>query len=358
DLEAFAQKTFRMNSAQWLVTLLDAALFPHEQTIYKTARQLAEENDCVIGHHFLYPLKLAALKNNKPYFSVTFCHAAIPSAGVPPFGFPDLGRLLNPVLWRIMDGAFDFILKKPMTRLWNEEGLPPVKHVMSELIASDRLNLIAVDPVFCPSSHEWHPRHNACGFLNLPTHQDVWSIDKALQRFLDEGPAPVYMTFGSLQQAVPEWAMELFIEATRLAECRAIIQTSSKQYPENSRQGPLYFIGRHPHQKLFGHCAAVVHHGGAGTTHSAALCGRPSIVVPFMDEQLFWGRTLEKLGMAAEPLPAKKADAERLASRIRTILSNEQYSLNARKIGEAISRRRGVENAVESIERELRIITE
>jgi len=44
---------------------------------------------------------------------------------------------------------------------------------------------------------------------------------------------------------------------------QAIIQTSAARYPADSRQDKLYFIGKHPHQPLFQHCAAVVHHGGA-----------------------------------------------------------------------------------------------
>jgi UDP:flavonoid glycosyltransferase YjiC (YdhE family) len=126
----------------------------------------------------------------------------------------------------------------------------------------------------------------------------------------------VYITFGSVQQTVPEWSMDLFIEATRLAKCRAIVQTSSARYPADSRQDKLYFIGKHPHQPLFQHYAAVVHHGGAGTTHAATLNGCPSIVVPFMDEQLFWGCQLQTLGLAFAPLPARKVNARSLAKAI------------------------------------------
>lgn len=229
--------------------------------------------------------------------------------------------------------------------------MPPLKHVLSDLLTSDTLNLVAVDPVFCSTFQEWPQQHYACGFFNLPTKTDTWQISKHLQCFLDAGSTPVYMTFGSLQQAVPEWSMELFIKATHLAGCRAIIQTSSDQYPENSQQENIYFIGRHPHQDLFKHCAAVVHHGGAGTTHSATLCGRPSIVIPFMDEQLFWATTLEQQGIAAEPLPVKKVTASLLASSIITILSNNQYSINAGKAGAIISGRQGVRGAVDLIEK-------
>lgn len=354
DLESFAQQTFHMNTAQWLVSLLDIAFFPYEDIIYQTSLQLVHNNDLVIGHHFLYPLKLAALEHNVPFHSVTFCHAVIPAASQPPFRFPDLGTRFNPLQWRLMDTIFDFLLKKKLTKLWNNQGMPKIKHVLSELLTSDTLNLVAVDPVFCPANKEWKPQHQACGFLNLPTNNQNWQIDKELQDFLDSGTTPVYMTFGSLQQAVPKWSMALFIKATHLAGCRAIIQTSSAHYPSNTQQQDIFFIGRHPHQSLFKHCAAIVHHGGAGTTHSATLCGRPSIVIPFMDEQLFWASTLEKLGLAPKPLLAKDATETILASRIITILSNDTYLKNANKTGSIMSARQGVSHAVKLIEKALR----
>ena len=350
DLEAFAQLTFRMNTKQWLETLLDIAFFPYEAIIYQTSKQLAENNDLVIGHHFLYPLKIAAIKQNKPFYSVTFCHTVVPSVSQPPFKSPNLGKHLNPLQWQLLDYGFDFFLKDKLTKLWNNEGLSKIKHVLSQLLCSDQLNLVAVDPIFCPTHEEWHAQHQACGFLNMSTENDVWHIDKDLQQFLDSGPAPVYMTFGSLQQSVPEWSMDLFIKSTQLAGCRAIIQTSSDKYPANSQQENIFFIDRHPHQALFKHCAVIVHHGGAGTTHSASLCGRPSIVIPFMDEQLFWACTVEKLGLAPKPLPAKKANAKTLASRLSTVFNDDSYQHNASKIGPIISANQGVDNAVKLIE--------
>ncbi|WP_305910114.1 glycosyltransferase [Methylomarinum sp. Ch1-1] len=350
DLEAFAQLTFRMNSAQWLVALLETAFFPYEAEIYQAAKHLVSDNDLVIGHHFLYPLKLAALKQDKTFYSVTFCHGIIPTRSQAPIRFPDLGPLLNPWQWRILDFAFNLMLKEKLTRLWRAEGMPDIKSVLSDLLSSDRLDLVAVDPALCPGYLDWPPHHHACGFLNLPADADDWRIDDKLRLFLDSGPAPVYMTFGSLQQAVPDWSMQLFIDACRLVGCRAIIQTSAERYPENSELDNIYFIGKHPHQRLFPHCAAVVHHGGAGTTHSASLCGRPSIVIPFMDEQLFWGQTLEKLGIAPKSLSAKRATAAGLASRIDVVLSNQAFSERASSIGATISGSQGVMKAVQLIE--------
>ena len=228
--------------------------------------------------------------------------------------------------------------------------MPAFNHVFPELLTSDRLNLVAVDPLFTPYQQQWNPVNQVCGFLNLPDTAESWSIPESLQHYLDQGEKPVYMTFGSLQQAVPDWSMELFIAAATQANCRAIIQTSSESYPSNTQRGSIYFIGKHPHQALFRHCAAVVHHGGAGTTHSATLCACPSIVIPFMDEQLFWARQLEKLALAPAPLLAKKATADELASRIQCVLHSSSIQMNAERAANTISATQGAEHAVALIE--------
>jgi len=350
DMQDFAQRSFRMHPLQWLRALLDAAFFPYEQAVYQAALQLAADNDYVIGHHFLYPLKLAAQQLQKPFFSVTLCHAAIPSPAIPPFSFPDLGRPINKLSWKLLDAVFDWALKKPLTRLWLEAGQTPPKHMLTELLTSQQLNLVAVDPLFCRSFEQWQAHHQICGFLNLTEDARHWTIPDPLTGFLNNGTAPVYMTFGSLQQAVPDWSMDLFLEAVTLAGCRAIIQTSSERYPAGSRNDQVYFIGRHPHQPLFKHCAAIVHHGGAGTTHAATRSGCPSVVVPFMDEQLFWARQLQSLGLAGKPLPAKNVTAAALAEGIRTVLDSKTMRDNAKQASLAMQSNDGVARAVELLE--------
>lgn len=350
DMEDFAQRSFRMNPLQWLRALLDEAFFPYERDVYQAARQLVADNDLVVGHHFLYPLKLAALQQRKPFISVTLCHAPIPNPAVPPFSFPDLGPALNQLSWKLLDAVFDWILKKPLTRLWLEAGVRPPQHVLSELLTSPELDLVAVDPLFCRAFEQWQPQHQICGFLNLIEDAKHWTMPDDLTDFLNSGPTPVYMTFGSLQQAVPDWSMELFLNAVQLSGCRAIIQTSSERYPAGSQDGPVYFIGRHPHQPLFKHCAAVVHHGGAGTTHAATRSGCPSIVVPFMDEQLFWARQLQALNLAGKPLPAKSVTAKSLAKGISSVLASTAMKDNAKRAGAAMQNNDGVAQAVQLVE--------
>jgi UDP:flavonoid glycosyltransferase YjiC (YdhE family) len=353
DLENFAKRSFRMNALQWLKALLDEAFFPIEDIIYQNARQLTEENDVLIGHHFLYPLKLASKLQIKPFYSVTYCHAGIPDIVHAPFGFPDLGKALNPVSWKLLDAAINWTLKKPLTRLWREAGLKAPNNILTDYITSQTLNLVAVDPVFCPYAQNWANHHQVCGFLDFNGDIEHWKMPVTLQQFLDAGSPPVYMTFGSLQQAVPEWSMSLFTEVVALSGCRAIIQTSSSNYPPESVHEHIYFIGRHPHQPVFKHCAGVVHHGGAGTTHAATRSGCPSVVVPFMDEQLFWGQQLQRLQLAGKPLPAKNVSAKKLAKAIASMLTIPSYRTCAQEIAISMQKQAGVKKAVELIESQI-----
>lgn len=349
DMEDFAERSFKMNPLRWLRTLLDEAFFPWEQEIFATAQTLVAENDFVIGHHFLYPLKLAARLQHKPFYSVTFCHAAIPCPAMPPFSFPDLGIKLNPLSWKLFDAVFNWSLKQPLTRLWRAAGETLPNNMLSGLLTSQQLNLVAVDPLFCQGQAHWQNFNHACGFLNLSTDAQHWTMPDSLMAFLQDGPPPIYMTFGSLQQAVTQWSMDLFLTAVSLSGCRAIIQTNSPDYPANRKPDSVYFIGKHPHQPVFQHCAAVVHHGGAGTTHAATRSACPSIVVPFMDEQLFWARQLQGLGLAGRPLPVKKITPNILAKAISETTANIGWQHQAKQASLNMQKHDGVAKAVELI---------
>ncbi|MCQ8106069.1 glycosyltransferase [Methylomonas sp. SURF-2] len=355
DMRDFAARSFKMHPLKWLRALLDEAFFPWEADIYAAAQQLVAENDLLLGHHFLYPLKLAAAQGEKPFYSVTFCHAAIPSPNLPPFSFPDLGKYLNPISWKLLELVFNWALREPLTRLWRSAGVAPANNMLGEHLTSRQLDLVAVDPLFCQGRKDWPAHHKICGFLNLAVDADGWNMPESLDAFLNAGPAPVYMTFGSLQQAVAEWSMTLFIRAVELSGCRAIIQTSSPDYPAGGRQGRIYFIGKHPHQPVFRHCAAVVHHGGAGTAHAATRSGCPSIVVPFMDEQLFWGLRIQQLGLGGKPLAAKSVSAEALAGAIATTLNTPAWRDRVRQAAQEMQDRDGVDTAVQWISEQFQV---
>jgi sterol 3beta-glucosyltransferase len=106
-----------------------------------------------------------------------------------------------------------------------------------------------------------------------------------------------------------------------------------------------------PHDWLFPRTAAVVHHGGAGTTAAGLRAGRPTIVCPFFGDQSFWGRRIHALGAGPAPLPQKRLTVEGLAGAIREVTTDPAIRRNAAMVGERLRQEDGVGRAVEAIER-------
>ncbi|MFL5587557.1 MAG: glycosyltransferase, partial [Ktedonobacteraceae bacterium] len=102
---------------------------------------------------------------------------------------------------------------------------------------------------------------------------------------------------------------------------------------------------------LFPQMAAVVHHGGAGTTAAGLRAGIPSVIIPFFAEQPFWGRRIAELGVGPKPIPRKRLSQERLAAAIHTAASDESMRKRAGALGECIRAENGVARAVEVFHR-------
>ncbi len=165
-------------------------------------------------------------------------------------------------------------------------------------------------------------------------------------------PPPVYITFGSLMArsaALRAGVVQTLREAVRMAGCRAIIQVP----PEDAKRLPsdqnLLFSAPTSHRRVFPHCQAVVHHGGAGTTHASLQAGCPSIVVPHAYDQFFWGNLLAQMNVAPAPLPLLDVTAEALARKISLVRDSPHMKQEARRVGEIMKGEDGVAEAVRMI---------
>lgn len=113
-------------------------------------------------------------------------------------------------------------------------------------------------------------------------------------------------------------------------------------------------IGSIPHDWLFQHVSCVVHHGGAGTTAAGLSFGRPTVVVSFFGDQLFWGSVVGRSGAGPRPVPYKDLTTNKLADAIKKALE-EGVKVRANELGEQMRRESGVENAVHSFHRHLNL---
>jgi sterol 3beta-glucosyltransferase len=173
-----------------------------------------------------------------------------------------------------------------------------------------------------------------------------WQPSAHLVDFLEDGPPPVYVGFGSLGRWTSDEVVGTALSALRRSGKRVVLATGGGRVRPDLPDD-VCVIEAAPHEWLFPRMAAVVHHGGAGTTAEGLRAGRPTVICPTtMNDQLFWGRRVSELGVGPEPIPQKKLMAETLLPAIRTATGDERVAERAAVLGEKIRTERGVARAV------------
>ena len=237
------------------------------------------------------------------------------------------------------------IYRKPINEFRRDVlGLPPSKG--EDMLHGRPVNkLYAYSEVVVPRPADWDASSVVTGywFLDAPTE---WQPEPALAKFLQAGPPPVYIGFGSMFMNGKAKKTETVIEALRLSGQRGVLSTGWGGLTAANDLEDTYFVDDVPHDWLFPQVSAVVHHGGAGTTGSALRAGKPTVVCPFVGDQTFWGRRVADLGVGPEPIPQRKLTAERLAEATRVAVADEEMHRRAALLGETLRTENGVGRAI------------
>lgn len=203
-----------------------------------------------------------------------------------------------------------------------------------------------------PRPADWPDNHEVTGYWFLDG-DDAWSPPESLVRFLEAGPAPVYVGFGSMVIRDPEQTTRLVLEAIERSGQRAVLASGWGGLRSQALPPHVHLIDAAPHDWLLPRMCAAVHHGGAGTTAAAARAGIPSVIVPFIADQPFWGARMYALGVAPRPLSRRRVNATRLGQAITTASGDEGMRDRARALGRRIRAEDGVRRAVDLIARVL-----
>jgi sterol 3beta-glucosyltransferase len=212
------------------------------------------------------------------------------------------------------------------------------------------LRLYGYSPTVLPSPADWDAYSVATGywFLDQPAS---WQPPAELLAFLRAGPPPVYVGFGSMPSQDAAAKTRVVLEALRRAGRRGVLATGWGGLAAAELPASVYLLESAPHDWLFPQMAAVVHHGGAGTTAAGLRAGVPSVICPFFGDQPFWGRRVAALGAGPQAIPQRQLSAERLAAAISQAVSDPAMAARAAALGAAIRSEDGVANAVALIER-------
>jgi sterol 3beta-glucosyltransferase len=222
------------------------------------------------------------------------------------------------------------VLNIPATSFWG-----PYKSAVMHRYPT----IYGFSPSVIPKPVDWH-NTEIVGDWFLDASD--WTPPADLVEFLQSGAPPVYIGFGSMGSRNPEETADLVLQAVARTGQRAILQAgwgglSKADVPDN-----ILMINSVPHNWLFPHMAAVVHHGGAGTTAAGLRAGVPSIVIPFFGDQPFWGQRVADLGVGTAPIPRKQLTVEKLAQAIDRAATDPVMRQRAADLGAKIRAEDGV----------------
>lgn len=221
-----------------------------------------------------------------------------------------LGTLGNLASHLLTEQLFWQPLRRDVNR-WRSErlDLPPLEASgpWKELSRTAEPEFVAVSPTLVRRPADWPRRVHMTGAWRLAS---PGGLPAELADFLADGPPPIYAGFGSMADEETERLSEVVVGAARRHGRRVVL--GSGWAGLESRADDVFVAEDVPHAWLFPRVEAAVHHGGAGTTHTALGAGIPSVVVPFFADQPFWGRRIEAVGCGPAPVPRRRLDEERL----------------------------------------------
>ncbi|MEL6606035.1 MAG: glycosyltransferase [Cyanobacteria bacterium J06614_10] len=313
----------------------------------------ATQPDSILFHPKTYSGPHIAEKLGIPAILAMPLPMLVPTAEQVNIGFPKLpfgGPLrgwYNRLTYRIANLLFAFSAGKLVKDWRAEHDLP--RQSKFDLLHTHRGEQIPV--LHCYSRHvapepsDWPEQVVASGYWFLD-QQATWEPPENLQAFLNAGDAPVYVGFGSMAGRDPERLTRIVIEALQQAKVRGILATGWGGLSADDLPETIFKLEQAPHDWLFPQMAAVVHHGGAGTTAAGLRAGCPTVICPFFGDQPFWGRRVYELGVGSEPIPQKKLTVEKLAAAIQTVTTVPSIQQNARTLGERLRQEDGVASAI------------
>ena len=200
-----------------------------------------------------------------------------------------------------------------------------------------------------PRPVDWNEHIHITGYW-FPEDRH-WQPPGDLSAFIEAGPPPVFVGFGSMPIKDPQQTTDIILEALKQTGQRGILHTGWGGLGKQSLPEHVFKIDHAPYNWLFPQMAMVIHHGGSGTTAFGLRAGIPSGVVSFVFDQHYWGGRIAQLGVGPRPVRFKDLTVERLREMILFGVGSPQIQQKAADLGHKIRSENGIECALRVIEK-------
>ncbi|HSF31110.1 MAG TPA: nucleotide disphospho-sugar-binding domain-containing protein [Candidatus Tectomicrobia bacterium] len=369
-----------MNLGQEIAPLLRRGPFYNLRSSCDDLMVAVQGADLLVTLNLVYAGPLVAEKTGIPWVSVVLepstLHTAYePLVTAPIFSMPrclrttflgtgcSLGPMADSVVLRF---------GTPVIRYWVESvqqvraelGLPPGKDPFFGDYHSPDLVLALFSPMLGLPQPDWPPQTRVTGFVYYDRLGAGSGLPRYLAQFMDTGPPPVVFTLSSDAVIYPsKFSAESFytesLNAARLLGCRAVLLGMSllDSAPYSLEWSPfaaanVVTASYAPFSELFPRAAAIVHHGGIGTTALALQAGRPMLVVPDSYAQPDTAARVTRLGVA-RTIPRQAYTGAAAAVELLRLLNDPGYAMRAAMAGHQVRAEDGVGAACNAIEERL-----
>lgn len=303
------------------------------------------------GWHVAEKLKIPALATY--LWPVTPSrHLPATSGKIPPDWLPFRG-IVNYLSAKLSNQLFFYLLLSSVNQYRKEIlDLQPMRAWEYWSLDSARSStslIYGYSPTVIPKPSDWGKNQQVSGYWFLDTAKN-YQPEIDLINFLSDDPPPVYIGFGSMVDHEQEKITQIIISALKESNHRGVLLGGWSALGSGYLPDSILRVDAVPHDWLFPRMAAVVHHGGAGTTAAGLRAGVPSVVVPSFGDQFFWGWQVQKLGVGSKPIPRKKLTVGRMVRAIQQVVNDERIKTKAVQLGQQIRAEKGVDVAIRLIE--------
>jgi UDP:flavonoid glycosyltransferase YjiC (YdhE family) len=226
------------------------------------------------------------------------------------------------------------------------------RQMQSQWFCEGLFHLVSASPSVFPRPDDWLPNMQVTGYIPFDHDSVESSPPPRLLEFLKGGSPPVYIGFGSLAMffgARGERLARRIIDGCRRVKARCVIQ--STDLPSSFESADVFVLNKGvSHAWLFPRCAAVVHHGGYGTTNTAVIARRPMIIYPFHTDEFLWAARMGDLGLGPGfTARLRHISSDRVEKDLAFVLARQRQA-NADRLGSAVQREEGLKVQIAAIE--------
>ena len=298
--------------------------------------KVARHADLILAATFGFAGASVAEVLKIPFGYICYCPQALQSNDHPAMFVKSHrhSKFINRLSWALFKKLFNASYRDIINTHRRNFELPLIQDCWEHILGNKIL--LACDKEYSPVPPDIKQTYFHTGYLSLSGQDD---LEDDLLKFIHSGSKPVYIGFGSMTAQEPEKTTRLVIEAARLANQRIILSSgmanlgSDKEVDQN-----CYVVGKCSHPVLFPKMAAIVHHGGSGTTATAARAGIPQIIIPHMTDQYYFAEHVPKAGLAPESIWRTKLTSKSLAAAIEIAVSDEAMKKKCNTLADKLAK--------------------